>query len=251
MVAPGQSAWSGLLRRARPMRLRALHGRMLVLAPHADDETLGAGALIAALAAAGRAPEVAILTDGSRSHVGAPGWSEARIAGARRIETGHALRALGVTRPALHLGWRDASPHRRDDPAFERTVRWLVTHIRRWRVTEIAVTWGGEGHCDHAAAAELAQAVVTRMRGAVALYEYLVWGWANPALGRRLRERRAISLDVARHRPAQRRALAQHRTQTGTRIAGAVDAFRLPRTMIALCGRPRMILLRQGPSHAP
>src|SRR6202035_4765604 len=42
--------------------------RVMILAPHADDESLGCGGLIAELAATGIPPIVVIVTDGTRSH---------------------------------------------------------------------------------------------------------------------------------------------------------------------------------------
>ena len=40
----------------------------MVLAPHADDESLGCGGLISELAAQGRPPVVVVVTDGTGSH---------------------------------------------------------------------------------------------------------------------------------------------------------------------------------------
>src|SRR5690606_16204888 len=42
--------------------------RITVIAPHPDDESLGCGGLIAALAADGRAVQVVFVTDGAGSH---------------------------------------------------------------------------------------------------------------------------------------------------------------------------------------
>uniref|UniRef100_UPI003B8330C8 PIG-L deacetylase family protein n=1 Tax=Sphingomonas montana TaxID=1843236 RepID=UPI003B8330C8 len=163
-------------------------------------------------------------------------------------EAGHAVRVLGV-RPAEHLGWRDAAPPAVGDATFRAGARRLAILVARHRIRALAVCWSGEAHCDHAAAAALARAVVRAARGRVRLYEYLVWGWTDPALGAKLAGRRTLSVDVARVRGAHRRAIDCHRSQTGTRIRGATDPFRLPRAMIALTRRPRTVLL-EGTGHA-
>lgn len=248
VVAPGQTTWARLVRRGRAID-PVVPGPWLVLAPHPDDEALGAGGLLATLTAAGAAPVVAILTDGAASHVDAPGWGPRRLAGVRAREAGHAVRALGAG-AVVHLGWRDAAPPVAGDAVFRATVRRLAAIVRRRGIRALAVCWEGEAHCDHAAAAALARAVVRAARGRVRRYDYLVWGWTDPGLERAIAARRVVSFDVARTRPAQRRAIDCHRSQTGTRIRGAIDPFRLPRAMIALTARTRTVLLEERPDAA-
>ncbi len=249
MVAPGHRAWSRLFRRARrlPVTAAASGGAWLVLAPHPDDESLGCGALMATLAAAGSRVYSAFLTDGSGSHPDAPGWSARRIAGVRAQEAAMALQALNGAPHPLHLDWPDAAPVLPGDPLFERGVRQLSAWCRRHGVTRIAVTWSGEPHCDHEAAALLAQAVARRC--GVVLYYYLVWGWTLRDLAERVRGLAVRSVATGAGRPRQHRAIRCHRTQLGGRIVGARENFRLPRAMLRLADRP-MTLLLEAP-HAP
>ncbi|MFS0771587.1 PIG-L deacetylase family protein [Sphingomonas sp. 1P08PE] len=247
-MTPGRRSWARLHRRARPLSPReaAGAGGWLVLAPHPDDETLGCGGLIAALAARGTSPTVAFLTDGSGSHVGAPGWSPSRIAAVRAQEAATALRCLGVTAPSIALGWRDAAPFAPGTPAFDRTLRRLVALCRARRIRTIVASWEGDPHCDHEAAARLATAVAGRLR--IACRFYCVWGWTRPDLDRRLAGMRVSAMPVARWRGDQRRALDRHRTQLGGRIAGAPDRFVLPRAMRRLVDASHLLLLE--PRHA-
>jgi LmbE family N-acetylglucosaminyl deacetylase len=225
----------------------ARDGAWLVLAPHPDDESLGCGALMATLAALGSPVHTAFLTDGAGSHPDAPAWSGRRIAGVRAREAGAALRVLrGVPEP-LHLDWSDASPSAHGDVAFERSVRRLAARCQQHGVTRLAVTWGGEPHCDHEAAAMLAHAVAKRC--GITLYYYLVWGWTLPDLATRLRGLTVRSVATAAGRPRQHRAIRCHRTQLGGRIVGARENFRLPRAMLRLADRPITLLLEAG--HAP
>ncbi|TCP71920.1 PIG-L family deacetylase [Sphingomonas sp. PP-CE-1G-424] len=243
VVAPGGDAWRALTRRARRISAKdaARHGPWLVLAPHPDDETLGCGALIAAVSAAGGRVHTAFLTDGSGSHPDAPGWSAQRIAGLRRREAQAAVRILGGVADVLHLDWPDATPAKPGDPVFARSVDRLVVWCRRRGIRQIAVTWSGDPHCDHEAAAALAVAAAARLR--CRLYDYLVWGWTVDALTQRLRGVRALAIDSKAGRPNQRRAMACHRSQRGGRIVGARENFRLPRAMLRLIDRPNTVLL--------
>ena len=179
--------------------------RWLVIAPHQDDETLGAGALIAETAASGRLAAVAYLTDGSGSHP----ESCRGLTGIRRREARVALRRLGRGRlsPILDIGWQDARPAPVGSPAFARTCGTLAAFLRHHRIDAIAVTAADETHCDHAAAHAVAAAAVHAARRRVALFYYRVW--SEPMLmsgGDVLRTRRML--------PGVRRAaLYAHRSQ--------------------------------------
>ena len=244
MSVVGWRAWRSLHRRARPMSVREARaaGPWLVLAPHPDDEALGAGSLLAALSAAGERPHLAFLTDGGGSHPGSASWSPGRVAAARRGEGTRAARALGLSRRPLWLGWSDARPHEPGSPGWQRTVRRLGAHLRRHRVRRLVTSWGGEGHCDHLAAARLADAAARASRSPVAVHSVAVWGWTEADLALRLRPQPVRAVVVGGGRPAARRALLHHRSQLGTRIHGSPDAFRLPRAMWRLTERPRLLL---------
>ena len=242
-VAPGRHAWRTLFRRARRISASeaATQGPWLIVAPHPDDETLGCGALMAAIGAKGGRAYTAFVTDGAGSHPDAPGWSRRRIAGLRRGEAGAALRALKACEPALHLDWPDAAPPGAGDPVFDRTVARLAAWARARGIRRIAVTWSGEPHCDHVAAAALADAVARRL--AVRLYHYLVWGWTVESLLDQLAGRKVVSVDTQAGKARQRRAMACHRSQRGGRIVGACENFRLPAAMLRLLDRPATLLL--------
>ncbi|TCM14413.1 LmbE family N-acetylglucosaminyl deacetylase [Novosphingobium sp. PhB165] len=228
---PGRRSWSRLHRRAQPLSPNeaAQRGGWLVLAPHPDDETLGAGGLIASLAASGGAVTTVFLTDGAGSHIGASGWTAKRVAGLRARELGAAMRYLGLRDPAISLGWSDGSPHAEGTPQFELAVRRLVALCRARGIRQLVTTWEREPHCDHTAAARLLRAAARRWR--VAPKFYLVWGWTLPDVDSLLRPMRVTAIPVSRHRGRQRRALACHRSQLGGRIAGAAERFVLARPM--------------------
>lgn len=213
----------------RPLdQSRFANARWLILAPHADDETLGAGALLAEAAASGRLAGVIYLTDGAGSHVAGGAW----LARVRQREAGLAVRRLaGVAAPQpVFLGWPDANPHAISSAAWHSTARALATYIRLRRVDAIAVTGAQERHCDHAAFHALARAAVRAAHRSVALFDYRVW--IDPAVphARVTFRTRGVPPGLRRH------ALMAHRSQTsaafGPGFRLARSAWRMPATDI-------------------
>ncbi len=128
-------------------------------------------------------------------------------------------------------------------------MRRLGALCRRRRIRALATAWAGDPHCDHVAAAIVAAEVARRARGRVCVYAYPVWGWTGDRLGTSAEA--AITILLSRgERAKQWRAVHCHQTQVGTRIGGAAHAFRLPRAMIAIGRRPRLVLLRTEARHA-
>ena len=77
--------------------LKLAHARkVLVVAPHPDDETLGCGGLISLLAQNGRVFYIVFVTDGSASHRNSSAWPAARLATQREREASNALACLGI-----------------------------------------------------------------------------------------------------------------------------------------------------------
>lgn len=206
MVTPAQSLAGSPWGRAR----------WLVLAPHQDDETLGAGALIAETAAHGRLAAIVYLTDGGASH---PDTCRG-LTSIRHREARHAIRRLGAGDvPVVDIGWPDARPEATASNAFRRTSARLAAMLRRQRIDAIAVTAGNEPHCDHAAAHDVAIAAAACARRRVAVFAYHVWSESLAARSTRvLRTRRML--------PGIRRsALHAHRSQMSALFG---PGFRLP-----------------------
>lgn len=187
----------------------------LVIAPHPDDETLGAGALIAQTAAEGRLGGVVYLTDGTGSHpAGTP-----RLASIRRSEARAAIHHLTAESPSIaRMGWQDACPYEPASTRFDRDAGRLGALLRRRCIDAVAVTGPGERHCDHVAAFRLAEAAIHHARRRVALFLYCVWGDPPGACRRRLRTR-PLAPGI------RRRALAAHRSQLSLAYGAG---FRLP-----------------------
>ena len=209
-----------MVRTAPLLTSRWRRARWLVLAPHADDETLGAGALIAHAAGAERLAGLVYLTDGTGSHP--PGTP--RLATIRRAEAQTALRRLGAgDTPIAWLGWRDAHPHTPGSVAFDKEAQRLAAIMRRLRVGAVAVTDASEAHCDHAAAFALASGALRHAKRGIALFAYHVWS----PLDRQRQYFRTPPMLVGR----RRQALCAHRSQLTGRLG---NGFRLPGARLAM-----------------
>ncbi|MBN1422066.1 MAG: PIG-L family deacetylase [Planctomycetes bacterium] len=108
--------------------------RVLVIAPHADDEVIGAGGLMARVKAAGGEVFVQVLSVGDLHHY--DGGGEPISAGVRARELDAAMKQLGVDDYEILL--EDSEVHLRLDRIprrdlvnlFEREGRLAIDHIR-------------------------------------------------------------------------------------------------------------------------
>lgn len=197
--------------------------RLVVVAPHPDDELLACGLLMQAHAQQGGRSLIIGVTDGEASHAGDPGWAAPALAAARREERLAGLRALGLQGAPLRLLGLSDGGVAQQRPALARAL-----HEALAPGDVVVSTWRLDGHPDHeacgAAAAEAARAA-----GAT-LWEAPVWmwHWADPAHAQipwqRLRALRLGGSEAACAVARKQMALAHHRSQLAPRAGGAAGA---------------------------
>lgn len=143
--------------------------RVLVVAPHPDDEVLGCGGLIKRLCDRGVFPHVVILTKGEGSHRGCCKVSAEELAKARHGLTLKAAGVLGLPEENIHcLDYADGGiPDSEHDGKLRRIIDELDSEV-------VMVPHWGEGWPDHVNAAKLVKGLVSSK---VEVYEYCVWMW--------------------------------------------------------------------------
>ena len=212
--------------------------RPLILAPHADDESLACGGLIAACCERGQQPFVVILTDGAGSHPGSKQYPPERLRQIRAEEARQAVAALGLAPENLvFFNYPDtALPV---SPTVSARVAMLA---REHGCTVMLAPWLHDPHCDHEAAAliarEAAQATGCR------LLSYPVWGWLLPPdHPLPVNEVAGFRLPIAAHLEAKRSAVAAHASQYSDLIKDSPDGFRLPPELLSVFERPYEVFL--------
>lgn len=168
MIVPivSEAAWLGhLATLAGPAAWTPPSKSTLVVAPHPDDETLGAGGLIASLRTRGIDVTIAAVTDGENAYDDGIDIRETRAA-----EQYAALARLGVSSANMHrLRLPDSSVTANEEALLERLSP-LVTGN-----THILAPWPYDFHPDHEACGRAAQALAA-MRGAQLTF-YFFWTW--------------------------------------------------------------------------
>jgi LmbE family N-acetylglucosaminyl deacetylase len=196
------SRWEDRIRRLPPLEgVLEDHGPCVVVAPHPDDETLGAGGLVGALGAAGRAVRVVAVTDGEASHPDQPG-----LACRRRREQQRALRLLGWRVAIDRLGLADGRV------ADEVDVLEAALRDRVAGASLLVAPWRGDGHPDHDAAGRAAAAVAAEAGIRLLSYPVWLWQWADEEAVAGLALRRLDLPPSLRRSKAQ--AVACFRSQT-------------------------------------
>ncbi len=214
-----------------------LSGRAMILAPHPDDESLGCGGLIAELCQRARPPVVVILTDGAASHPGSYSHPPARLRQVRAAEARKAVSLLGL--PPENLVFLDYPDTKlpASGEALDAAAEAVATLARRLDCKVVIGPWRHDPHCDHEAAACVAEQAA-RFIGAQ-LLSYPVWGWLLPP--DTLLPVDGISgwrLDIAAHLAVKQQAIAAHASQYTGMIDDSPDGFRLPPALLSVFERP-------------
>lgn len=215
--------------------------RLVVIAPHPDDESLGCGGLIAGCRAAGLPVAVVIVSDGAASHPRSRRFAAPRLAALRREEALEAVGRLGVAARDVHfLDLPDSAVPTQGRAAAEAIER-LAALVSGADV--VTVTWRHDPHCDHQASFALARQACACVAG-VRLWEYPIWGLTLPPdteLGGH--RPRGVRVRIAAHQAAKRHALAAHASQMSGLIADDPEGFTLTPDMIARFDSPHEVYI--------
>ncbi len=207
-------------------------GTTLIVAPHADDESLGCGGAIALLRRYGHEVFILLLSDGTLSHPNSREYPAEKLRDLREAELGNAAAILGVPAENIILcRHKDRNVPAAGSAGFEAAVQSISGLLRKLNPQSLFVPWRRDPHPDHRAAFQLIKAA--NMQGAK-MYEYPVW---LEELGHsedvpKEAEVTPFRLDISSVLEQKQKAIAAHLSQTTNLITDDPEGFTLSQTML-------------------
>jgi LmbE family N-acetylglucosaminyl deacetylase len=212
--------------------------RVVIVAPHPDDEVLACGGLLQQLAARKLPVLIVAVTDGEASHPGSATWTRDRLQAVRPDETMAALALLGLgDAPVMRLQLPDGGVA----PRETELAHALADFINAGDM--VLTTWRHDGHPDHEATAR-ACATAAAACGA-RLVEAPIWGWhwSRPGdAAMPLAQARRLMLDDAAL-ARKRAALACFESQLVSDPASGHDAILTRNTLERLLNPFEMVFV--------
>ncbi|TQI71416.1 LmbE family N-acetylglucosaminyl deacetylase [Gramella sp. Hel_I_59] len=160
------------------LNIEGLHrdlGKVIIVAPHPDDESLGCGGLIAHLATQNAEVSVLFLTNGDASHPNSSKFPQNKLGKLRKSEAINACKILGVKEKNLiFLNASDgklAEKFKNDDSV----VNELKELFQQKEPDTIFAPWRRDHHIDHIAAYNLINKAAESLESTIV--EYPIWLW--------------------------------------------------------------------------
>lgn len=150
-----------------------IENKVLIVAPHPDDEVLGCSGLIQRMIENGKQVYVVILSGGEKSHQDCCHIDEPTLIDSRRNLSQKAAEILGLPLNQLHfldypdgrISYNNAENQR------------LQTLIRELSPNAIFVPHTGDGWSDHIETGNIIRKIIRTKPASILLYEYCVWFW--------------------------------------------------------------------------
>lgn len=212
-------------------------GSCLIIAPHPDDESLGCGGLIADCWQLRRPPVVVFLTDGAMSHPTSKAFPRQRLIRIREQEAHKAATILGLAPERLVFLREPDTKAPRGGNAMGRVVDAIAGWADQFGCSCILAPWRFDPHCDHEAAALIAERVAAQVN--TRHLAYPVWGWMLP-------QEQTVDapapagwrLDISSKLALNLQAIAAHESQYGSLITDDPSGFHLTRNFLAAFESP-------------
>ncbi len=245
-----ESAWRETLDIVPTLQIPSDLAGLVVIAAHPDDETLGAGGLIAAAARHGIDVVVLIASDGEGSHPQSRTITSSDLARERRAEAERAIRVLDPSARVDFLGYPDGRLHEHIED-LARSIASEVADAARsgpggepvWLVAPLLT----DGHPDHEACAIAARSI--DRPASVRYWEYPIWYWhwaTPPDAGLGLAGGRRFELDVLAQ-ATKRGAVDCYSSQSSDLSPDPGDEAILSPAVLAHFGRPYEIFVPGDP----
>lgn len=210
--------------------------RVLVIAPHPDDDAIGCGGTLARFAARGSHVDVTYVTDGSRSHR-SKRFPRAVLRDLREREARVALGRLGIWVEPQFLRAPDGGLGALGAFARAALVDELVRRIDTTHADIVFAPRPDDPHPDHVATASLVGAALAHSVSRPELWWYTVWlpVRGDEAALHRLSAASHVTVALDDREIARKRdAIMAHRSQTTDLIDDDDEGFRIDSKMLLM-----------------
>ena len=160
--------------------------RLVVVAPHPDDEILMAGGLLQQLLDLGRHAVVIAVTDGEASHPQSSIWPASRLLHERPLESQAAIRRLAMRGGQTHAtqAWAlETHRLRLPDGRLQAHASELGTALSRIILADdvVLTTWRMDGHPDHDTCGAQTALVAASVGATMVEVPVWMWHWSSPS----------------------------------------------------------------------
>ena len=237
-----QAEWRASSRWSAVDPLDAAHiTRLIVVAAHPDDETLGAAGLMTRVARAGGQVSVVLATDGEASHPLSPTHTPGQLGERRSREVAHAVEMLAPGSFVTRLGLPDGAL-KYHTAALRAGIEAAIAGCEG--PVTLAVPWRGDGHGDHRVVGEVAAEIAREMGVDLLEYPIWLWHWSTPDDPRMPWENlRTLALSPEEH-AAKKQAMALHASQTEPLSSASGDEILLREEFLEHFTRPVEVYVR-------
>jgi LmbE family N-acetylglucosaminyl deacetylase len=221
--------------------------RVLIVAPHPDDETLGCGGAISLLCRQGYDVNVLIISDGTGSHPNSQKYPAPILQSIRSQETCTALAILGVDRSAItFLNLKDGAIPDVTSPKFHAAKVRCRNYLQATLPDTIFVPWRLDPHPDHRATWQLIQAAILNLEIIPQVIEYPIWDWDILQQTKAdLSQITGWRLDIQSVLVQKTQAIESYQSQLGQLIDDDPHGFCLSAEMLANFTRPWEVYFEQ------
>lgn len=207
-------------------------GRTLIVAPHADDESLGCGGLISLLTKNNLEVFILLLSDGTLSHPNSIEYPKEKLMELREEEFIHAANILNVSEKNLiFCRYGDRNVPNENSNNFENGCEEISEILDEIKPKSIFVPWRRDPHPDHRAAYQLFEKA---NKNSAKIYDYPIW---LQELGKsedvpNSEEVLILKLDISSVLKQKQKAILAHQSQTTDLISDDPEGFTLSQEML-------------------
>lgn len=184
--------------------------KIVVFAPHPDDETLGCGGTILKKIHEGYDVIIVVITDGRLALSANDGIendpSPEELKFLRREELHKVATVLGILPSNLFcLDFEDLTVEK-NEAQIEKCIKEILCKLGTEEISEIYFPWEHDHHKDHQITSKIVQRSITELRILAKAYKY--------SLPPRLLEVHSIAVDISPFLTRKAQALKQYKSQT-------------------------------------